>query len=168
MIDVPTAKRSWREPRLRIRPEGTIVFPGVGSALRRYQLSRCASWVTRRGQDYVYRVTPNALQRAHGQGIEPAQVIALLHQLGEGQVPPQLVEAIRRWGQSGPEASIRSLCVLDLSGLDASSHVWNLPSVKESLGEAIGPRTWVVRRDQVSQLRAALMEQGILVDLEEE
>ncbi|MGA2820480.1 MAG: helicase-associated domain-containing protein [Anaerolineales bacterium] len=168
VIDGPRAKRNRREPRLRIRSEGTIIFPGAGSALRRYQLSRCASWVTRRGQDYVYRITPNALQRARGQGVEPAQVIALLHRLGEGQVPPQLVEAIRRWGQSGPEASIRSLSVLDLSGLDASSDVWNLPSVKESLGEAIGPRTWVLRRDHVPQLRAALMEQGILVDLEEE
>ncbi|MGA2110821.1 MAG: helicase-associated domain-containing protein [Anaerolineales bacterium] len=162
------SKKNSKAPRPRIRPEGTIVFPAAGSALRRYQLSRCATWVTRRGGDYVYRLTPNALQRAREQGIEGSHVIALLSRLAEGEVPPQLVQAITRWGRSGAEASIRSLRVLDLSRLGTETPLWDLPAVKDCLGEAIGPRTWVVRRDRVPQLRTALLEHGVLVELEDE
>jgi hypothetical protein len=116
----------------------------------------------------VYRVTPRALQRARDQGIEVSHVIGLLNRLGEGQVPPQLARAITRWGQAGAEASIRSLRVLDLSQLTPESPLWDLPGVKDCLGEALGPRSWVVRRDRLPELRAALMGQGILVELEDE
>jgi hypothetical protein len=164
----PSGKGPGRTPSPRFRAEGTVIFPADGSALRRYQLSRCTSWVARRGKDYVYRITPRALQRARAQGIEVSHVIALLNTLGESQVPPSLVRAITRWGQSGAEASIRSLRVLDLSRLMLEAPLWDLPAVKACLGEALGPRTWAVPRDRVLELRAALMKHGVLVELEDE
>lgn len=163
-----TLKKKGKGLRARIHPEGTILFPARGSALRRYQLSRCTSWVARRGGDYVYRVTPNALQRAREQGIEENHVVGLLNRLAEGAVPPRLVQAIRRWARGGGEASIRSLRVLDLSKLESGTLIWDLPGVKDCLGETLGPRTWVVRGDRLPQLRTALLEQGILVELEDE
>jgi hypothetical protein len=55
------------------------------------------------------------LKRANEQGLKAEQLLAMLVKYTNGNVPPALVKALKRWDANGAEARVESLLVLRVS-----------------------------------------------------
>lgn len=92
---------------LRLTSGGKIHVPRLAPRALRYQVARFCQWEDETAEEYRYKVTPAALERAAQQGLRPRQFIALLRRQTEGgQVPPVLAQALERWETLGTQARV--------------------------------------------------------------
>ena len=135
----------------------------------RFQLARVADWV-RTSDPFVYRLTPNSLERARQQGIPVARVLEFLRQVTSAPVPRFVEAALTRWDARGAEARLERAVLLRLSGEELMAQVASSPSTRHLIREQISPSAALVRERDWPRLVAALGEMGLLpdvVDLEE-
>jgi hypothetical protein len=172
----PLAAALWEEEpapgtdaqtRARVRPDGSVVvLPGTPLLLR-YQLARCADWLALKGGAYVYRITPHALSRAREQGVRALHILPLLDTLG-GRASASLQRAVRRWEQHGTEAAIRPGRILLARDAEAGKKIAALAEREHgTLARLDGP-VYVVTRWGSNRLRTRMVEEGFLLEEEEE
>lgn len=78
-----------------VQPDFTIIAPAGGSLYDRFQLERVAAWQSS-GESYLYRLTRSSLARGLRQGIKIEMVLAFLKRVSGGQVPKNVVSALRK------------------------------------------------------------------------
>ncbi len=83
-----------------VQPDFTIIAPSGGSLYDRFQLERVAAWQSS-GDSYVYRITRDSLARGLRQGIKIEMILAFLKRVSGGQVPRNVVSALRRVRNEG-------------------------------------------------------------------
>ncbi|MBN1440321.1 MAG: helicase-associated domain-containing protein [Anaerolineales bacterium] len=153
--------------RARIRPDGSLVVLPETAPLLRYQLARCADWLEPKGGAYVYRITPRALARAREQGVRAAHILPLLESLA-GKVPAALAGALRRWEERGTEAAVRPGKILLPRNEEAARRIAALAERdRGTLVRLEGP-VYVVARLGANRLRTRLIEEGFLLEEEDE
>jgi hypothetical protein len=148
---------------------GLVRVPAEAPAYDRFQLARLSDWLppeaTPAGLVYPYRLSPAALARAAKKGITVPRIIQFLERVAAGHPAlPTLSAALRRWEHSGPEAALLDSVVLRLSNPDLLEVLRRTPSLRDLLGESLGPAAVAVRREHAAELRAALAELGVLAD----
>jgi hypothetical protein len=154
-------------PRARVRPDGTLfILPGTPLLLR-YQLARCSDWLPLKAGAYVYRISPRSLLRAREQGVRAAHILPLLESLS-GRIPPALAGAIQRWEQRGVEAAVRSGKILIPRDEEAAKKIADLAARDRSTIVRLDGPVYVVTRLGGGRLRARLVEEGFLLEEEEE
>jgi hypothetical protein len=151
---------------LDLSPDGLVRVPAAASALHRFQVARIADWLAPEpGPVYRYRLTPASLGRAARKGITPARILAFLESAAPGHAAlPALSAALQHWERHGPEAALRDVAVLRLASPDLLDRLRREPSLRDLLGETLGPAAVAVRRADVPALRAALAGLGLLLD----
>jgi len=82
-------------PPMTVRPDFTIIAPAGGSLYDRFQLERFTAWQSS-GDSYVYRITRDSLARGLRQGIKIEMILAFLKRVSSGQVPRNVVLALRK------------------------------------------------------------------------
>jgi hypothetical protein len=132
----------------------------------RFQLTRVADWV-RTGDPFVYRITPNSLQRARRQGIPVARILEFLNQATGPDTPvPCFVEAaLTRWQARGAEARLEQVLLLRVSNEELMTQITSAPRTRRLIHEQIGPTAALVRERDRSRLAVALGEMGLLADI---
>ncbi len=83
-----------------VQPDFTIIAPAGSSLYDRFQLERVAAWQSS-GEFYLYRLTRNSLARGLRQGIKIEILLAFLKRVSGGQVPKNVVSALRRVRNEG-------------------------------------------------------------------
>lgn len=78
-----------------VQPDFTVIAPARGSLYDRFQLGRVAAWQSS-GESYVYRITRDSLARGLRQGIKIEMILAFLKRVSGGQVPQNVVSALRK------------------------------------------------------------------------
>jgi hypothetical protein len=153
--------------RARIRPDGSlVVLPGTPLLLR-YQLARCSDWLAPKGGAYVYRISPRSLARAREQGVRAAHILPLLETLA-GRASAALRNAVRRWEQRGTEAAVRPGKIVLPRNPEAAKKIAALAERdRGTLVRLEGP-VYVVTRLGSNKLRTRLVEEGMLLEEEEE
>jgi hypothetical protein len=155
------------KPRARVRPDGSLlILPGTPLLLR-YQLARCSDWLPLKGGAYVYRISPRSLLRAREQGVRAAHILPLLESLS-GRIPDALAGAIQRWEQRGAEAAVRSGKILIPRNEEAAKKIAALAARERSTVVRLDGPVYVVTRLGSNRLRARLVEEGLLLEEEEE
>jgi hypothetical protein len=166
----------WPEPEgepptLTFNAEGLMRLPASASGHDRFQLARISDWLPPDGDDYLFRLSPAALTRAAHKGITVPRILDFLQRAAGGPAAAQaqpawegLSGALRRWEGRGSEAVLREAAVLKLSNAELLDLLRGTPSVRDYLGEAVGPAAVLVKKDGLLALRAALAALGILVD----
>jgi hypothetical protein len=154
-----------------LRPDGEVRVPALARALDRFQLARIAEWrapeADAGGWAYVYRLTPAALARAAAKGITVPRILPFLERAAPGHPAlPALAAALLRWERSGAEASLHDALILKLARPELLDTLRRVPRLRDWLGETLGPGLVAVRREHAADLRAALAELGILLDLD--
>ena len=156
---------------LTFNPEGLLHVPAAASAYDRFQLARISAWLPPAGPHYMYRLTPAALTRAAQKGITISRILDFLERAAGGPEVlaanpawPVLSAALRRWETRGGEAVLRETVVLKLASAELLDTLRGAASIRDYLGEAVGPATVLVLKEHLAAVRAALAGMGILAD----
>ena len=153
--------------RARLRTDGSLLLLPDTPLLLRYQLARCADWPAQKGGAYVYRITPRSLTRAREQGVRAAHILPLLENL-LGSVPDALGSAVRRWESRGTEALIRSERLIVPRSPEAAAKLAELAEKNRGMIARLDGPAYIVPRTAAARLRRRLIEQGFLLEEEDE
>lgn len=150
--------------KLVISSNGKISISRYFSRAVRYQIARFCEWDEPKGDDFIYRVSAGSLQRAAGQGLKAGQLLSLLVKATNGNVPPALVKALKRWEANGNEARAESQTILRVSRPEVLEEL-RASKAARFLGEPLGPTAVIVKREALPKIAAALAELGVLLDI---
>jgi hypothetical protein len=115
----------------------------------------------------VYRISPRSLARAREQGVRAAHILPLLENL-IGSLPAALAGAVRRWEQRGTEASVRAEKILVPGSAEAAAKIAALAERDRGMITRIDGPAYMVSRTGANRLRSRLVEEGILLEEEED
>jgi hypothetical protein len=153
--------------RLKVDSRGTVFVPPFVPRALRYVLSRFCDWLPKQKDAYRYQVSARALERARKQSLEVRQLAGLLKAHNSSALPPNLVQALKRWEQQGTQARIESMQVLRLNSA-AALKALRTSKAARYLGEPLGPTSVVIKAGAGQQVLQALVELGHLGSLDEE
>jgi hypothetical protein len=107
------------------------------------------------------------LEQARKQGLEPRQLLGLLKTYNSSALPPNLVQALKRWEQQGTQARIEKLYVLHVNSAVALKAL-RASRAARYLGEPLGPTSIAINAGAGPQVLQVLVELGYLGTLDEE
>ncbi|HEY75696.1 MAG TPA: hypothetical protein G4O00_05880 [Thermoflexia bacterium] len=151
-------------PPLVVRPDLTVLAP-PGRRYERFQLSRVADWV-RTGDPYLYRITPTSLERARRQRISLERIVAFLEEATGGEVPRTLRPALARWARRGAEVRLTRGILLRVRDESLLRELTSAPATRRYIREVLGPTAALVAPGDWPRLAQALVERGVLPDVE--
>ncbi len=170
------------EEALKVSPEGRIRVPAMAPRAVRYQVARFCEWeseedetATRRKapgkrsgkenqNEYSYRVSPAALERAKAQGLRPTQLTGLLRRYCESPVPPALIQALERWETAGTQAIVERVVLLRVATPEVLAALRKTRFARY-LGDSLNETTVLIRPGAEEQVAAALVEIGYLAEI---
>jgi hypothetical protein len=94
-------------------------------------------------------------------------LLTLLKAHSAAPLPPNLVQALKRWEQQGTQARLGSTLVLRLSSA-AALKALRASRAARYLGEPLGPTAITIKPGAASQVLQALLELGYLGELQKE
>lgn len=147
-----------------VASDGKIVIPRTCSRAVRYQIARFCEWEAEKKDDYIYSVSAHSLKRAVEQGLKADQLLSLLVKHTNGNVPPALVKALKRWEANGTEARVESLLVLRVSRPEVLEELRRSKAGK-FLGERLSPTAVAVKEGAIQKVMAGLAELGLLAEV---
>jgi hypothetical protein len=167
-VDTYTSKRGTQNAtgKLVISSNGKISVSRFFSRAVRYQIARFCEWDEEKPEGYPYRVTAQSLKHAKEQGLKAEQLLSLLVKHSNGNVPPALVKALKRWEVNGTEARAETLSVLRVSRPEVLEEL-RASKAGRFLGEPLGPTAVIVKGEAIPKIAAALTEMGLLLDVTE-
>jgi hypothetical protein len=150
---------------VKVFPDGRVTVAAKAPRALRYQVARFCQWENSSEIDktYIYRITPGALERARAQNLRPSQFAALLRRHSEGPLPPQLLQALDRWEQSGTQAVVEPVFLLRVTSAEILTALRKTRAGKY-LGEVLNETTVIIRAGKESQVMSALAEIGYLTE----
>jgi hypothetical protein len=147
-----------------VSSSGRITVSRHFSRAVRYQIARFCEWGDEKNDEYNYSISAKSLKRTNEQGLKAEQLLAMLVKYTNGNVPPALVKALKRWDASGAEARVESLLVLRVSKPEVMEEMRSSKAGK-FLGELLSPTTVVVKSGAIEKVMAALAELGLLAEV---
>jgi hypothetical protein len=152
--------------KLRVDSRGKVLVPLLSQRAVRYLLARFCDWLPKQKDGYVYLISAAALEQARKQGLKVSQLLALLKANSSAPLPPNLLQALKRWEEQGTQARLQATLVLRL-GSAAALKALRASKAARYLGEPLGPTAVVVKPGASQQVLGALLELGYLGELEE-
>lgn len=150
-------------PLLTIQADLTVQVP-ASRRYERFQLSRVADWI-QSGDPYLYRLTPNSLERARRQGIALERILDFLARTTAGRLARWLERSLRRWDERGTEVRLERGVVLQTGDAGVMKELRNSPTIAPFIRQVIGPGAALVDAEDWGRLVEALVEEGVLPDL---
>lgn len=158
-----TSNKLQGSERIIVSSNGRISISRYFSRAVRYQISRFCEWDEPKKDDYIYSVSAKSLKRAHEQGLKAEQLLAMLVKYTNGNVPPALVKALKRWDANGAEARVESLLVLRVTKPEIMEEMRKSKAGKY-LGEVLSPTAVVIKSGAIQKVLAELAELGLLAE----
>ncbi len=162
--------------RITIASSGKITVARLAPRSVRYQIARFCEWedggrvavdgrrIETKTDEYIYRVSARSLTNALAQGLKAEQLLTLLVKFSKGNVPPALVQSLKRWAAHGTEARAETLSVLRVTRPEALTALRKSKAAR-FLSESLGPTAVIVQAGAMSKVEAALAEMGLLVEI---
>lgn len=152
--------------KLKVDSRGRVLIPMLAPRTVRYLVARFCEWLPKQKEDYVYQITAHSLEAARKQGLKVKQLVALLKANSSAPLPPNLLQALKRWETQGAQARLSKALVLRLGSASALKAL-RASRAARFLGEPLGPTAVVVKPGAEQQVLQALLELGYLGQLEE-
>lgn len=153
--------------KLKVDSRGIISVPRLAPRAVRYQVARFASWLPIKAEAYQYQLTARSLEAARKQGLKVQQLLNLLKAHNTAALPPNLLQALKRWEQHGSQVQLSGMLVLRVHSA-AALKALRASRAARYLGEPLGPAAISVKVGAGKQVLQALLELGYLGELEEE
>lgn len=155
------------QTKLKVDSLGQITAAKLTPRAVRYQVARFCSWLPPRKGNYQYQLSAAGLNAARQQGLQASQLQALLQAQAGSSLPPNLLQALRRWQQHGAQAQLAPRLVLRVHSA-AALKALRASRAARWLGELLGPLAIAVKPGAGHQVLQALVELGYLGELEEQ
>jgi hypothetical protein len=149
-------------PDLVVGEDFSLRVPLDASLYTRFQLARFADLLGREADGVRYRLSPQGLARAQGDGITPDQISAFLTRASGGRVHKKVLDDLRSWGERSGSVRLETGVVLHVDHPETLKALRREPAIARLLGEALGPGAMLIPRSNVKQVRRWLLEQGYL------
>lgn len=146
--------------------DARLRVPSLAPRAVRYQLARFGTWEARKGDVYIYRITPKSLERARRQGLQLGHLMGLLKRHAQA-ISPSVAKALERWNEYGTQARIQHVVVLRLATPDLLQALRNSRAAR-FLGEPLGPTAIIIKPGAWKKVMEALAELGYLGEVEVE
>ncbi len=156
---------SEEKGKISVSSNGRVTIPRQAPRVVRYQVSRFCEWDEPKKDEYPYRITTRSLTKAKEQGLKVEQLLALLARHTNGNVPPSLIKALKRWEVHGTEARAETQVILRLSRPEALEEMRKSKAGKY-LGEILSPTAVIVKSGAIQKVIEALAELGLLAEVE--
>ena len=146
--------------------DGVLRVPRSLSRLDRFQLARFTSWQPA-ADPFIYHLDGPGIDQAWRQGIRAGHISAFLSRVsGRRPLPPGVSRLLQNW-QDGPRAhvTLEQQLLLRTDSPAALTTLYDSPDLRRFLGARLGPAAALVRAELWPELRQALAEAGIQVDL---
>ena len=143
-----------------INTDGHLFLSSKAPRAVRYQIARSTQWMGIHHGQYHYVFTPNSLHQAKKQGLTVQHLISLIHQYSHS-LPPNLINALKRWDEFGAEAVIQHVSLLRV----------NNPEIIEKLRksddyhyiiEEVNANIVMVNKASINKLLASMARMGYL------
>lgn len=152
---------------IEVQADGIMVASRHVSRADRFQVARFTTW----GDNvppYRYRLDAEGIQRAAGQGITTQHIATFIQrQLGGKPLPPAIARLLETWqgGSTHSEVSFERVLVLRTTSSELLKRLYDEPALRRYLGAKLGDTACIIRAGQEEELKVALGEAGIKVDL---
>ncbi|MEX2161743.1 MAG: helicase-associated domain-containing protein [Anaerolineales bacterium] len=153
--------------KLKVDSRGKVLIPLLAPRATRYLVARFCEWLPQQKDGYVYLITARSLDRARKQGLKVAQLLKLLKPGSAAPLPPNLVQALKRWEQQGAQTRLTSALVLRVASV-AALKALRASRAARYLGEPLGPTAVVVKAGAAQQVLQTLLELGYLGEMDED
>ena len=112
-----------------------------------------------------WRITADSVGRAVGQGLALEQILTLIAELQQGEVPLGLEKQIRKWSGFFGQATLQRVVLLELSTVDALTALLADAEIGPHLTpiEGSSKPLALVTEDQAERLRGLLVERGVKI-----
>jgi hypothetical protein len=147
---------------LRVDNNFLTTIPAQASLYDRFQLARFAELERREPHRVVYQITQASVGRAMRNGVTVDQIVTFLGRATNNRTPLKVVESLRTWGQRRDTVQIERATLLRLKHEALAAELRQHPGLGKLLGERVGPTTFLVPADNVTEVRRLLMELGYL------
>ncbi|MFH1184471.1 MAG: helicase-associated domain-containing protein [Chloroflexota bacterium] len=147
--------------KLHISSQGKITASHKVPRAVRYQLARFCEWEDQGPDEYRYRISPRALQRASKQGLKVEHLVTLLARHGDAGIPAAVVKGLKRWESAGTEARTENQIVLRVARPEIIKELRRSKAAR-FLEQALGPTAIIIKSGAQARVIAALAELGIL------
>lgn len=165
-----------REARIRLDNQGLVSVPVELSRYERLQLSRFTAWINTPGPapyrpgiegreegTYVYRLTPQAIERAREERMSiTAHIIPFLQRLSGHALPSNVTTMLEAWDETPREVIVHDVVIVSAKDLGVYERLRENRRVSRWLGQQIGPHSHIVKREDMPALLNALREMGLL------
>ncbi len=145
-----------------VQPDFTIIAPTGGSLYDRFQLERVAAWQSS-GESYLYRLTRASLARGLRQGIKIEMILAFLKRVSGGQVPKNMVLALRNWDKRRGQIRVRRALLLQVESEPIMEELITSPQTRAYLREIISPKAAIISREDWPKLLDELRKLGYVI-----
>lgn len=153
------------DARLVLASNGRVTIPINAPRSVRYQIARFCSFDRQLEGQYQYQVTTASLAKAKQQGLRVDNLISLLAKHSGQAVPPVLTKALKRWDAAGSEARFMNATILRFSS-PKTLQEFKASRAARTIMQELNPTTVMVPAEAIDLIRKALMEMGILSEVE--
>lgn len=166
LLDGQAPNLPVEDAKLRVDSRGVVSAPRLTPRAVRYQISRFCDWLPAKQDNFQYQISAHSLTVARQQGLRVPQLLTLLKAHTSGSLPPNLVQALKRWEQQGSQGRLTPLLVLRVQSA-AALKALRASRAARYLAEPIGPLAIAVKPGSAPQVLQALLELGYFGELEE-
>ena len=164
LLDAPAPQIAAGEAGgLRVGPDGDV-WVSRTALWQRFQLARIADWISFQNGGHVFRLSPASLARGREQGIAAPRVIEFLQRHSDAPAPPNVLRAVRQWGERGVEARLEVVMLLRVKDATTLDAMLALPAVRNAAVERLSPTCAIVRARDADDLVAEITRSGLLVE----
>lgn len=171
LADTPPETHEVTTP-LIVQADAIILAPANASRLHRFQAGRISELLPTTsgspmasGKPYQCRLTPQSLARAQKQGINPERIVQFLEEASSAPLPPSVKRGILRWAEKGMEGRLETAVILRVREAAILETLRANSKTRDYLGESLGDLAVAVPVSHWEQLRTAVAQLGLLLDV---
>jgi hypothetical protein len=166
LLDGRAPKLQPENAKFKLDSRGVLSATRLTPRAARYQLARFCEWLPQKQDTYQFQLSARSLSAARAQGLRVAQLLKLLKEQVAGALPPNLLQALKRWEEQGAQGRLTQLLVLRVQSA-AALKALRASRAARYLAEPIGPLAVAIKPGSAQQVLQALLELGYFGELEE-
>ena len=164
--NVPTIIEREEDP-VHISSDGKLIISRKTPRATRYQISRFCEWENEKPEGYLYRITPDSLERAQKQQLTPTHLLKLLQNHAAAEIPPSLKKALSRWQKFGKQANLKRFYLLQVSSPEIMQELKS-GSTGRFIEELLNPTTAIIKPGAIDKIQSELASLGYLAEIKQE
>ena len=161
--NIPSIITREEDP-VHITSDGKLIISRKTSRAARYQISRFCEWESEKPDGYLYKITPDSLEKAQKQQLAPAHLLKLLQNHASADIPPSLKKALNRWQKFGKQANLKRFYLLQVSSPEILQELKG-GSAGRFIEEILNPTTAIVKPGAIDKIQAELVSLGYLTEI---